>query len=253
MVVVLDEVGSLVARKACFPCIAIVFDLFCGSKVLVWHTEACDFPVRIDSILHAIRQPSIVLRVVCSSSRLRLLCSSFRIVAEFVWYLDATKAVGAAKHRQHALNGASQMQLLVRMKHWSSPCCATCLFLLQVAVELFHSDGNETSLGSIIVGLLHFSVKPAALLLSSRERFRSQCDSKLCSRVHGRIILQSTSRLQHRLPRPLAPSGEFVFAVLCSSGLRKHFLQTRGSRSRHGNDLFVAMREATPLSLQRLQ
>ena len=244
MVVVLDEAGSLVARKACFPCLGIVFDLFCGSKLFVWHIEACDFPVRVDSVLLAIRQPSIVLRV---------LCSSFRIVAKFVWYLDAAKAVGAAKHRHHALNGASQRQLLVRMTHWPCCCRATFLFPLQMAVELFRSDGNETSIGCIIVGLLHLSIEPAALLLSAGERFRSQCDSKLSARVHGRIILQSTSRLQHRLPRLLAPSAEFVFAVLCSSGLRKQLLQTRSSRSRHGNDFFVAMREATPLSLQWLQ
>ena len=122
-----------------------------------------------------------------------------------------------------------------------------------MAVELFRSDGNETSIGCIIVGLLHLSIEPAALLLSAGERFRSQCDSKLSARIHGGIILQSASRLQHRLPRLLAPSAEFVFAVLCSSGLRKQLLQTRSSRSRHGNDFFVTMREATALSLQRLQ
>ena len=253
MVVVLDEAGSLVARKACFPRLAIVFDLFCGSKLFVWHIEACDFPVRVDSVLLAIRQPSIVLRVLCSSSLLGVLCSSFRIVAKFVWYLDAAKAVGAAKHRHHALNGASQRQLLVRMTHWPCCCRATFLFPLQMAVELFRSDRNETSTGCVIVGLLHLPIEPTALLLSAVERFRSQCDSKLSARVHCRIILQSTSRLQHRLPRLLAPSAEFVFAVLCSSGLRKQLLQTRSSRSRHGNDFFVTMREATPLSLQWLQ
>ena len=159
-----------------------------------------------------------------SSSLLRVLRSSFRIVAKFVWYLDAAKAVGAAKHRHHALNGASQRQLLVKMTHWPCRCRATLLFPLQRAVGLFRSDENETSTGCIVIGLLHLSIEPAALLLSVGERFRSQCDSKLSARVHGRIILQSTSRLQHRLPRLLTPSAEFVFTVLCNIGLREQLL-----------------------------
>ena len=174
VVVVLDEAGSLVARKACFPRLAIVFDLICGSKLFVWHIEACDFPLRVDGVLLAIWQPSIVLRVLCSSSLLGVVCSSFRIVAKFVWYLDAAKAVGASKHRQHALNGASQRQLLVKMAHWSCCCRATFLFPLQMAVGLFRSDGNETSTGCVIVGLLHLPIEPTALLLSAVERFWSQ-------------------------------------------------------------------------------
>ena len=108
MVVVLDEAGSLVAREARLPCFAIVFDLLCGRKLFVWHVEACDFSVRAQRVLLGIRQPSVVLRVLCSSSHLRMLCSSFRVVAKFVWYLNATKAIGAAKHWHHALNGTGQ-------------------------------------------------------------------------------------------------------------------------------------------------
>ena len=253
VVMVLDEAGPLIARKACFPRLAIVFDLFCGSKLFVWHIEACDFPLRVDGVLLAIWQPSIVLRVLCSSSLLRVPCSGFRIVAKFVWYLDATKAVRATKHRQHALNGASQRQLFVRMTHGSFRCRATFLFSFQMAVELFRSDGNESSIGCIIVGLLHLPIEPAALLLSAGERFPSQCDSKLSARVHGGIILQSTSRLQHRLPCLLTPSAEFVFTVLCSSGPREQLLQTRSSRLRYRNDFLVTMRETTPLGLQWLQ
>ena len=114
-VVVPYEAGALVTRKACFPCLGIVFDLFCGRKLFVWRIEACDFSVWADSILSAIGQPSIVLGVLCSSSLLGVLCSRLQIVTKFIWNLDATKAVGAAKHRHHALNGASQRQLLVRM------------------------------------------------------------------------------------------------------------------------------------------
>ena len=42
-VVVPYEAGALVTRKACFPCLGIVFDLLCGRKLFVWRIEACDF------------------------------------------------------------------------------------------------------------------------------------------------------------------------------------------------------------------
>ena len=162
-------------------------------------------------------------------------------VTKLVGLTNATKAVGSSKIGHHALNGSSKRKMLVSMTHRSSLCRAPFLFHFQVAIELLRSDGNDISPGCIIVGLLHLSIEPAALLLSAGERFRSQCDSKLSARVHGGIILQSTSRLQHRLPRLLAPSAEFVFAVLCSSSLRKQLFQTRSSRLRNGNDFFVTI------------
>ena len=122
-----------------------------------------------------------------------------------------------------------------------------------MAVAFGNSGGNEASLRLIIVSLFYLSIEPAALLLLFRERFRWQWHSKLSASVHCRIILQRAGRLQNRLPRLPAPFAQFVFAGRCSSGCLKQLLQACSSRSRHRNDFLVTMREATPLSLQRLQ
>ena len=90
------------------------------------------------------------------------------------------------------------------------------------------------------------------LLLLGFERLWSQCDSELGPSELCRIILQSACGLQHGLPRLLAPLGQLVLAFLCSIA-REKLLQSRRSCSWHRDDLFVTMREATSLRLQRFQ
>ena len=46
---------------------------------------------------------------------LRVLCSSSRTVASFIWYLDLAKAVGPAIHRHRALSGAREAQIVEGM------------------------------------------------------------------------------------------------------------------------------------------
>ena len=127
VVVILDEVGSLVPCDACFPCLAIFFDLFCWSELTVRHMEACDFSTWLDNIFLGVWKPSSVLRVSYSS---------FLVVAKFIWNVNMAKAVGTTIHRHHTLNGASQGQLLVRMTCWSRLCYAAFFFSLEMAIEL---------------------------------------------------------------------------------------------------------------------
>ena len=88
-----------------------------------------------------------------------------------------------------------------------------------MAIELSRSDRNEASPGRVVVSVFHLSIEPATLLLPTRKWFWSQRDSKLDARLHGRIILESTSGLQNCLTQMVTQSAEFVFAILCRSDL----------------------------------
>ena len=253
VIVVLNEACSLISRKACAPCSTIVVDLFRCCLLAIWCTKTCHLTARVDDIFFTMWKPS---AVVCA------LCSNTRVVAILVGYLNMAEAVGAPVHGHHALGGTGEWELLVGVPHWPLLCDRICFFGPDVAIGLPLSYCNEWTERRIVVRLLHLAIEPAALLLLGCERFWSQCDSELGPSEHCRVILQSACGPQHGVPRLLAPPGQLFLATLCSIGReiatlcsigREELLQSRRPCSRHGDDFFVAMREATSLRLQGFQ
>ena len=59
--------------------------------------------------------------------------------------------------------------------------------------------------------------------------------------------------MQHCLPCLLAPSAKLIFAMFCSKSILEQMLESCSSCPRHGNDLLMTMREASPLGFQWLQ
>ena len=243
VVVVLNEACSLISREAGAPCSTVVQDLFRCGLLAIWHAKGRHFTTRVDDIFLAMWLPP---------DAVGELCSITRVVAVLVWDLDLAKAVRAPIHGHHALDGTGEWELLVGIPHWSLFCDRVCFFGPQMAVWLPLGYCNEWAQRRAIIGLLHLAIEPAALLLLNCEGFWSQCDSELGSSEHCRIILQSARGPQHGFTRLLAPPAQLVLAMLCSSG-REKLLQLRRTCSRHRDDLFVTMREAAALRLQRFQ
>ena len=214
---VLDEAASLVTCEARAPGVAVGLELLRLGRLTVWHTKASDLAVALN----------LELLVACEHRCLDVgaLCSSLRVVAEFIWNLNAAEAGREAIHRHETLSGAGERQLLVRVSHRPLLCDGFCLFQLQVAIGLASGYWDRRPQRRVVVRLLHFAIIPTALLLEARERFRSQCHSELGARENGGIVLQRGGGAQHGfprlsqsgVPRLFAPLAQLVSAMVYSS------------------------------------